>query len=151
MSGFCGVYVAFITPALLQYASARSCQRQFGSSATVYSGLHSNNFFVALILLFSVFAICVLTYETCFTRRPLLRLLSSLGAYSRSGDHRIPKFECSFSWAEHQKVLTGSGGGLATSVALSAEPQARLPSEVKFQSTAEVTTRHLRLQTGSVF
>eukprot|EP00457_Paulinella_chromatophora_P003489 gb/GEZN01003497.1/.p1 GENE.gb/GEZN01003497.1/~~gb/GEZN01003497.1/.p1 ORF type:complete len:618 (-),score=82.41 gb/GEZN01003497.1/:142-1995(-) len=64
LSGFCGVYVAFIAPALLQYYSSRSCFRQFGSSRTIYSGFYSHSLLVVLMLIFSAFALAVLLHES---------------------------------------------------------------------------------------
>jgi hypothetical protein len=39
VAGCCGVYIAFVGPALLQRSSRRSCRRQFGEGhTTVHSG-----------------------------------------------------------------------------------------------------------------
>jgi hypothetical protein len=55
--------VAFVTPALLQLRSSRSCQRQFGSQETIYSSHFSCLRYVWATLAFSAFSFLVIASE----------------------------------------------------------------------------------------
>ena len=60
IAGFSGIQVAFVFPALLQIYSILNCERQFGTSETMFSWHFSKPIYILLVLLFSIFAAVVI-------------------------------------------------------------------------------------------
>ena len=64
-SGLCGIYVAFVIPALLQRKSSKAQDRLFGTRVTMYSSPFSGRQWTTIVLLCSIVAFFVLIYQMC--------------------------------------------------------------------------------------